>query len=320
MLCCVSLAAAAGPYARDWVRYPSIVERPAPPTLFAIGDIHGDYERALRLIIAAHIIPGVPATPEAALWSAGTATLVVTGDMIDKGPRPVDVLHFLIALRKDAPRHGGEVILLAGNHEAEFLATPDQKKAVEFNADLRRTGISASEVVACRGELGEFLCSLPFGARVGDWFFSHGAGASGLTLKQLSAAIEKGVGESGFAAKELVGPNSLLEARLTDAKRESLSRGAAALGVNHVVQGHQPRAVRFSDGVERAPGEMFQRWGIVFLIDTGMSREVGDSQGAALRLADGRAVAICPSGAETVLWTAASPSDTGRAAACPTPQ
>jgi hypothetical protein len=330
VLCCVRLALASD-YTRDWTRFPPVIERNAPAALFAIGDIHGDYERLLRLLIAARLIPAIPAKPELAVWGAGTSTLVVTGDMIDKGPRPVDVLHYLIALRTDARKRGGEVILLAGNHEVEFLATPDQKKSEEFVADLKRAGISPSDVVACRGDIGELFCSLPYAARVGEWFFSHAGNTEGFTLDQLAAGIEKGVDRSGFASKELTGANSLLEARLTDGKewfdapdgrtgeQQILSRNAAALGVRHIVQGHQPKTVKFADGAERKPGEMFQRWGLLFLIDTGMSRGVGDSAGAALRFSDGRAVAICPDGTETVLWTAQSNPALGRARACQVP-
>jgi hypothetical protein len=61
---------------------------------------------------------------------------------------------------------------------------------------------------------------------------------------------------------------------------------------------------------------MFQRWGLLFLIDVGMSEGVGDSLGAALRIENGKAAAICPDGSETVLWDAAAKADAGRAAPC----
>lgn len=326
LACFPGLAAAADSYSRDWQKYPPVIERPAPAILYAIGDIHGDYQRLLRLLVAARIVPAAPTQPGDVKWSAGPATLVVTGDMIDKGPRPVDVLRLMIALRAAARQSRGEVILLAGNHEAEFLAGPDAKKAADLIADLKKSGYSPAQTAACQNDLGGFLCTLPFAARVGDWFFSHAGNTDGRTLGQIAADIRSGVGRDGFATKQLTGPDSLLEAHLGEGntwfaarkggERQLLASFAEALDAKHIVQGHQHGEVRFADGVERHSGEMFQRWGLLFLIDVGMSEGVDDSHGAALRVANGKAAAICPDGSETVLWEAAVNTDTGRAAPC----
>lgn len=99
-------------------------------------------------------------------------------------------------------------------------------------------------------------------------------------------------------------------------EKQVLASYAAALGVKHMVQGHQHNEVKFADGAERHTGEMFQRWGLLFLIDVGMSREIGDSQGAVLRIGNASAVALCPDGKETLLWDAKGDADLGRAAPC----
>jgi hypothetical protein len=312
----------AGPYsARDWARCPAIVERDQPATVFAVGDIHGDYERLVRLLATARIVPAKPATPERGAWSARDSVLVVVGDMIDKGPRPVEVLRLLRSLQIAARKQQGEVIVLAGNHEAELLAAPNGAPSAARVADLEKFGMSSSGAPACRGEIGEFLCSLPFGARVGDWFFSHAGDTGGRTIQQLSTQIQDG-------AYDLTAPNSILEARLGQGRkwfappgpgvgeRQVLASYAMALGVKHMVQGHQHNEVKFADGAERHTGEMFQRWGLLFLIDVGMSREIGDSQGAVLRIGNARAAALCPDGKETLLWDAQGDADLGRAAPC----
>ena len=327
LLACESALPAADRIHRDWTEYPAVIDAPPAATIYAIGDIHGDYERLARLLVAARIASAIPERPEMIAWTAGAGTLVVTGDMVDKGPRPVDVLRALIALRTAARESRGNVILLAGNHETEFLESPHSDKAAQFAADLKKNGYSPGSVAACKTDLGEFLCSLPFAVRVGDWFFSHAGNTSGRGLEQIAADIRKGVDRHGFATSQLTGPDSLLEARLgegnvwfqakggAESQRELLASYARALGAKHIVQGHQHNDVRFADGVERHTGEMFQRWGLLFLIDVGMSKGVGDSLGAALRIADGKAVAICPDGSETLLWDAAN-TDRGRAAPC----
>jgi hypothetical protein len=320
--CVAALPLWAGAYdTRDWAKFPPIVERDQPATLWEIGDIHGDYERLIRLLTTARIIPAKPAAPERAAWSGGEAVLVVAGDMIDKGPRPMDVLRFLRGLQAAARAERGEVIVLAGNHEAELLAPPEGGPAKDRIADWGRLGVSPNDLRACRGDIGQFLCSLPFGARVGDWFFSHAGNTGGRTIPQLSTGIEDG-------KYNLTGPNSILEARLGEGKewiapadsktgeRQLLTSYAAALGVKHMVQGHQHNNVKFDDGAERHTGEMFQRWGLLFLTDVGMSREIGDSQGAALKITQAGAVAVCPDGKETLLWDAKSGAGLGRAAPC----
>ena len=167
---------------------------------------------------------------------------------------------------------------------------------------------------ACKGEIGEFLCSLSFAARVGDWFFSHGGNAGGRTVAQLIADLQAGVEHDGFRTKHLIGDDSILESRLNgegraawiDAgmpdrgERELLADYARALGVTHMVEGHVPSPVVFSDDVKRNRGEMFQRFGLLFLIDTGMSEGVDDSGGAVLHITHKGGVkkpsAICPDG------------------------
>jgi len=159
---------------------------------------------------------------------------------------------------------------------------------------------------------------------VGDWFFSHGGNTDGRTVARLAADLRDAVDKEGYATPQLTGDNSILEARLGDGKKwfagadehGMLAADAAALGVKHIVQGHQHNDVKFADGVERHSGEMFQRWGLLFLIDVGMSEGVGDSHGALLRVAAGQAVAVCGNGKETLLWGGVAKMDSGRAAPC----
>src|SRR4051812_25874136 len=85
---------------RGWSAHPAVVEAALPEQfLFALGDLHGDYEHAVKLLENAGVIeklaPG--ADPSRVVWKAGKATLVCTGDMIDKGKRSLDVLRLLMS-------------------------------------------------------------------------------------------------------------------------------------------------------------------------------------------------------------------------------
>lgn len=305
---------------RDWGKYPAIVQIDTNEDIFAVGDVHGDYDRLVKLLTAAKIIDH-PADPDAVKWTAGRAVLVFTGDLIDKGPHSLQVVQLAASLRKTAAGSGGRVITLMGNHEAEFLADPTEKKVTDFSQDLRGAGLTPAEVSACHEDVGQFLCSLPFGARVGDWFFSHGGNTGGRTIPQLTADFETGVGQDGFASRQLVNANSMLEARLGEegpggkswfevespqrTAAQILARYAAALGAAHLVQGHQHQTVRFEDGQQRNTGRIFQWHGLLFLIDVGMSEGVGDSHGAVLHIRHKNgeeASAIYADGTETGIW------------------
>jgi hypothetical protein len=305
---------------RDWRSAPAVVEIDTAADVFAMGDVHGDDERMLQLLTGAGVIDGRHS------WQAGRAVLVVTGDMIDKGPNALGVLAFLRKLAPQAAQAGGRVVVLMGNHEAEFLAHPGAAKSRDFAGELSRAGLKPAEVAACRGDLGGFLCDLPFAARVNDWFFSHAGNTAGRSLARLTADLEAGVDRDGFRTAQLIGDDSLLEARIGEKsadgrswfERGSLDAYTAALGVHHIVEGHHHGAARFADGAVRYVGEMFDWRGELFLIDTGMSREIGDSSGALLhiRSAQQEAAAVCPGGRETILWSAKQPAKSGKAAPC----
>jgi hypothetical protein len=327
-----ALLFAGGPaIVRDWVKNPAVVQIDTTADLFAVGDAHSDYAHLVRALNAAGIIEGRPERPEQVHWRAGQAVLVSTGDMIDKGPRALDVLKLYRILRDQARLAGGDVVILAGNHEAEFLANPTASKGAEFARQLKAAGIAPADVAACKGEVGSFLCSLSFAARVNDWFFSHAGRSNGRTLSQLNSDLRAGVEKDGFPTQELQNVNSPLQGRPdadgrpwfdsgmpAQSDKELLARWAEALGVHHIVQGHVPSAIEFADGVKRSKGQMFQRFGLIFFIDTGMSEGVGDSDGAVLHItAHGQeAIAVCPDGKQTPIWDAGTHADIGKAPVC----
>src|SRR5262249_49054536 len=100
---------------------PVLVQLSAPAITYAVSDIHGGYDRLVSLLAQNQVIQAVPASPAEVRWAAGGAALVVLGDLIDKGPQGVEVIDVLRALEADAASHGGAVVVLIGNHEAEFF-------------------------------------------------------------------------------------------------------------------------------------------------------------------------------------------------------
>jgi hypothetical protein len=310
-------------FGRDWQQCPAVVTLDTQETIYALGDTHGDYQRLVALLVAGQLMTAAPPSPDQAVWSGGHAVLIVTGDMIDKGTHALDVIALMRALTTSAASQGGRVVISAGNHEAEFLNDPKSSKTTDFQGELKAAKIKPLDVaggIDSEG-IGKFLLCLPFASRVNDWFFSHAGSTKGRTLPQLIADLQTGFDADGYKAKVLLGDYGLLEARMKppwweragDKPIDSVARllgYADALGVKHIVFGHQPGGYTFNDGSTRVKGTMFQNFhGLVMLIDMGMSRGVDDSgkgysHGALLRIDHDIATTLFADGTQKQLWPA----------------
>ena len=81
----------------------------------AIGDVHGSDEGLLAILRTAGVVD------RDSHWSGGTATLVQTGDVTDRGAAVRRVFDLLRALSNEAPKAGGRVLPVLGNHEVMNL-------------------------------------------------------------------------------------------------------------------------------------------------------------------------------------------------------
>jgi hypothetical protein len=81
----------------------------------AVGDVHGTVDGLTGILRAADLID------ESNVWIGGDATLVQTGDLLDRGIQLREVMDLLMRLQTEAPESGGNVIVLLGNHETMNL-------------------------------------------------------------------------------------------------------------------------------------------------------------------------------------------------------
>jgi hypothetical protein len=267
-------------YARDWTRFPAVVERDTSTEIVGLGDVHGGYERLVSLLSAAQLIKPDAQSPVGYSWSGGNRLLVCTGDLIDKGDRSIEVIDLMRSLEAQAPAAHGEVVITCGNHEAEFLANPDRKKANEFRDELRSKGMDEDAVARGDTQYGEWLMNRPFAARINDWFFSHAGNTSGKSLNELAVGFRTAVDKGDWRSPFIIGDDSLLEAqqwwRGEGKAKELLDNYLAAIKCKHIVFGHDPSAFHNK-------GEIGQeKDGRIFLIDVGMSPAIDYSKGALL--------------------------------------
>jgi hypothetical protein len=290
--------------ARDWSRFPAVVDKSTNEEIVALGDVHGAYDRLLHLLQVGGIARADPKAKGGYAWAGGKRTLVSVGDLIDKGPQSLEVLDLMMSLQSGARAAGGDVIVTLGNHEAEFLARPGKKKkAEEFDRELSERHIDLHDVAEGRNAYGRFFLGLPVAARVNGWFFCHAGSTSGMSLTQIGDHFRSVVDSGRWKNPFLIGDDSLLEARKWW-KGDMDDKDLAALPAAHIVFGHDPGAFRDKGTIQTKNGRLF-------LIDVGMTPEFDYSKGALMLIdrKDGLDVAtsLDASGARREVWRGPAP-------------
>ena len=86
-----------------------------PARIVAVGDLHGDYAAWQAIARDAGL------TDAGGHWAGGKTVLVQMGDITDRGSGSLQIIRSLQQLQKEAPRKGGRVAVVLGNHEAMNL-------------------------------------------------------------------------------------------------------------------------------------------------------------------------------------------------------
>lgn len=81
----------------------------------AMSDIHGAYDAMVTTLKNADVLD------EDLSWSGGKTHLVITGDILDRGPKSRAAMDLLMRLEDEAAAAGGLVLVLIGNHESMIL-------------------------------------------------------------------------------------------------------------------------------------------------------------------------------------------------------
>jgi hypothetical protein len=87
-----------------------------PDDLWVVGDVQGFVAPLRRVLRECRLVDA------GGSWTAGRSTLVVVGDLVDRGPDGVGVIELLMRLQSEAVDQGGRVVVLMGNHDIQLLA------------------------------------------------------------------------------------------------------------------------------------------------------------------------------------------------------
>ena len=152
----------------------------------AVGDVHGAYDRFVGILQTAGLV-------DARLrWTGGSAHLVQLGDVVDRGPDSARVLDLLQRLQKEAPRQGGAVHPLLGNHEVmRMLGDLRYVSAGEYNAFVTLKSEALRQKFVRSGEAGpgQSLETIPLGFVELRLAFGRG-GVYGAWLRTLQAVVD----------------------------------------------------------------------------------------------------------------------------------
>ena len=144
----------------------------------AIGDVHGDFDDFAAILQRSGLID------KQNHWAGGKATFVQLGDLIDRGPKPREVMDLMMALEKAAPNVGGRVVSLLGNHEVMNImgdlryVTPENYASFgDSNSDQRQKA-GYEQYVKWRNSHPQLLAELPQPMEIteAEWMARHPLG------------------------------------------------------------------------------------------------------------------------------------------------
>jgi Calcineurin-like phosphoesterase len=154
------------------------VKPDASDAVLAIGDVHGDFDDFVALLQHTGLID------KQNHWAGGKVTFVQTGDLIDRGPKPREVMDLIMALETEAPNSGGRVVSLLGNHEMMNLmgdlryVTPENYATFGDSNSEQRQKAAYQQYVTWRSGHPQLLAELPQPMEIteAEWMARHPLG------------------------------------------------------------------------------------------------------------------------------------------------
>ena len=136
--------------------------------IIAIGDIHGSFDSFINLLLEFEIIDGDLD------WNWGDGHLVITGDILDRGPGVNETLWFVHQLEKEARQDGGWIHFLLGNHEVMVLRGDIRYVNEKYTRVVsRKLKIKVSDLYGPETELGRWLRTKNVIEKINDIIFVH---------------------------------------------------------------------------------------------------------------------------------------------------
>jgi len=138
---------------------------PLPNPISVIGDVHGQFEQLLGLLLTV----GLVGTDLA--WAGGNAVVWFFGDLLDRGPDGIAVIDLVMRLQGEASIADGQVGVVLGNHEVMILAA--QRFGGHFVSEWEWNAGNAADLARLTPQHVAWMATLPAMVSVGDRLLVH---------------------------------------------------------------------------------------------------------------------------------------------------
>ena len=161
-----------------WAGPPAKAPAKPPASVVAIGDVHNAFDDFVAILRHIGLID------KQNHWTGGKTTFVQVGDLLDRGPKPREVMDLMIALEKEAPQAGGRVVGLLGNHEMmnimgdlRYVVPLNYASFADGNSEKRQKS-AYDEYVEWRNSHASLIAELaqPMELTEAEWMTRHPAG------------------------------------------------------------------------------------------------------------------------------------------------
>jgi len=149
-----------------------------PESVVAIADVHNDFDDFVAILRHTGLID------KQNHWTGGKTTFVQVGDLLDRGPKPREVMDLMMALEKEAAQASGRVVSLLGNHEMmnimgdlRYVIPGNYASFADGNSEKRQKA-AYDEYVKWKGSHASLLAELsqPMELTEAEWMARHPAG------------------------------------------------------------------------------------------------------------------------------------------------
>ena len=160
-----------------WAGPPNVPAAPSE-SVVAIGDVHNNFEGFVAILRRTGL------TDQQNHWTGGKTTFVQVGDLLDRGPKPREVMDLMMALEKEAGQTGGRVVSLLGNHEMmnmmgdlRYVTPMNYASFADSNSEQRQKS-AYDEYAKWRNKHAELIAELsqPMELTETEWMARHPLG------------------------------------------------------------------------------------------------------------------------------------------------
>ncbi len=234
----------------------------------AVGDVHGAFDKFVTILRAARLID------TRNRWIGGGAILVQVGDLLDRGNDSKKAIDLLRRLERDAPRAGGRVYTLVGNHE--FMRLAGDWRYVS-DGELRAfsgSGKALDKAFSPAGEYGAWVRRRPAAVRINGILYLHGGVSernAELGCEGINAAVQRDLDALPVAPEQVPGLfSAAADGPLWFRGMATEPESSFAPAIDRILAAVRARAVVIGHTAV-LDGQITPRFGgRVWLIDTGM--------------------------------------------------